>query len=50
VLPVTLLVEWTFDDRTISDEQNPVHTFRRPGWYAVTLDTTDAAAARIARI
>src|SRR4029079_2604975 len=34
---------WAFDDRTTSDEQNPVHTFRRPGWYAVTLDTTDAA-------
>jgi hypothetical protein len=34
---------WSFDDRTHSTEQNPVHTFRRPGWYAVTVDTRDGA-------
>lgn len=35
--------EWAFDDGATSSDRSPVHTFRRPGWYAVTLDTHDAA-------
>ncbi len=37
---------WTFDDHHAeSTEQNPLHTFSRPGWYAVTMDTRDASGA-----
>ena len=32
---------WSFDDRTTSTEQNPVHTFARQGWYRVTMDVRD---------
>jgi len=32
---------WDFDDRAGSPEQNPHHTFRRQGWYNVTLDARD---------
>jgi hypothetical protein len=32
---------WNFDDRTTSTEQNPRHTFRKPGWYIVTMDARD---------
>src|SRR5688572_17081875 len=40
----TVRYEWSFDDRDRerSTAQNPVHTFRRPGWYAVTVDARDA--------
>lgn len=34
---------WNFDDRSASSEQNPVHTFRKRGWYLVTMDAHDAA-------
>lgn len=34
---------WSFDDGTTSTEQNPRHTFRRQGWYNVTVDARDAA-------
>ena len=33
--------EWYFDDGSISSEQNPTHTFSRPGKYAVSLEVTD---------
>ncbi len=32
---------WEFDDRVGSTEQNPYHTFRRHGWYNVTMDARD---------
>jgi hypothetical protein len=32
---------WSFDDRAQSTQQNPVHSFTRPGWYAVTVDARD---------
>lgn len=32
---------WSFDDRGASSEPNPVHTFARPGWYAVSVDVRD---------
>ncbi len=32
------LFHWTFDDGTTSTEQNPVHTFSKPGVYDVVLD------------
>jgi hypothetical protein len=32
---------WRFDDGTISEEQNPVHTFRRPGYYQVLMEARD---------
>jgi len=34
---------WDFDDRSSSTQQNPAHTFRRPGWYLVTMDARDGA-------
>jgi hypothetical protein len=34
---------WNFDDGTTSGEQNPSHTFRRHGWYGVTMDARDAS-------
>ena len=34
---------WSFDDRGTSGDQHPIHTFRRPGWYAVTVDARDGA-------
>jgi hypothetical protein len=32
---------WRFDDGTISEEQNPTHTFGRAGYYTVILDARD---------
>jgi hypothetical protein len=32
---------WRFDDGTISEEQNPVHTFKRPGYYQVLMEARD---------
>jgi hypothetical protein len=32
---------WRFDDGTQSEEQNPSHTFPRPGYYTVILDVRD---------
>jgi len=43
-----VLYRWRFDDGTTSTEQNPGHTFPRPGYYQVILDArdTDGNAAR----
>jgi PKD domain len=32
---------WRFDDGTQSEEQNPSHSFPRPGYYTVILDARD---------
>ena len=32
---------WHFDDGTVSTLQNPVHTFKRPGYYLVLMDARD---------
>jgi hypothetical protein len=37
-----VLYRWRFDDGTSSTAQNPSHTFPRPGYYQVVLDTRDA--------
>src|SRR5262245_50576837 len=34
---------WDFDDGATSTEQNPSHSFRRHGWFNVTMDARDAA-------
>jgi len=34
--------EWSFGDKTYSTEQNPVHTYSKPGKYTVTLTVTNA--------
>jgi len=34
---------WSFGDGTTSTEQNPVHTYARPGTYTVTFKASDAA-------
>jgi PKD repeat protein len=34
--------EWSFGDGTISDEQNPNHTYTEPGFYSVSLYTANA--------
>lgn len=33
--------EWDFGDGTRSNEQNPIHTYNRPGIYTITLMTLD---------
>jgi PKD domain-containing protein len=38
-----VIYAWDFDDRSGSADQNPAHTFRRPGWYLVTMDARDGA-------
>jgi hypothetical protein len=32
---------WHFDDGTVSTLQNPVHTFKKPGYYLVLMDARD---------
>jgi hypothetical protein len=32
---------WRFDDGTTSAAQNPVHTFKKPGYYQVLMDARD---------
>jgi hypothetical protein len=32
---------WRFDDGTTSNAQNPVHTFKKPGYYQVLMDARD---------
>jgi hypothetical protein len=32
---------WRFDDGTQSEEQNPAHSFPRPGYYTVIVDARD---------
>jgi PKD domain len=34
---------WSFDDHGTSEEQNPVHTFARQGWYRVVMNAKDGA-------
>jgi len=34
---------WNFDDGSRSTDSHPRHTFRKRGWYLVTMDATDAA-------
>jgi hypothetical protein len=36
-----VLYRWRFDDGTTSQEQNPTHSFARPGYYTVILDAHD---------
>jgi hypothetical protein len=36
-----VIFRWRFDDGTTSEEQNPTHTFKRPGYYTVILDGRD---------
>lgn len=38
----TVRWRWRFDDGTTSEERNPVHTFRRPGYYQVLMEARDA--------
>jgi hypothetical protein len=33
---------WRFDDGTTSEEQNPEHVFKRPGYYQVLMEARDA--------
>jgi PKD domain-containing protein len=33
---------WRFDDGTTSEEQNPAHVFKRPGYYQVLMEARDA--------
>jgi PKD domain-containing protein len=37
----TVRWRWRFDDGTTSEEQNPVHTFPRPGYYQVLMEARD---------
>jgi hypothetical protein len=41
--PSTLKREWTFGDGNASNEQNPAHTYAKPGLYTATLTVTDEA-------
>jgi hypothetical protein len=36
-----VIYRWRFDDGTTSQEQNPTHTFKDPGYYSVILDARD---------
>lgn len=36
-----VIYRWRFDDGTTSQEQNPTHSFPRPGYYTVILDAHD---------
>src|SRR3954447_24525469 len=36
-----VLYRWRFDDGTQSEEQNPAHSFPRPGYYTVIMDARD---------
>jgi PKD repeat protein len=40
---------WTFGDGTTSSEQNPVHTYTRPGFFTVQLRVSNAAGSDTAR-
>jgi PKD domain len=37
---------WRFDDGTTSRDQNPVHTFKQPGYYTVLMDARDSKGNR----
>lgn len=41
---------WDFGDGTTSTEQNPVHTYRSPGFYNVSLTTTSAGGGCVQTI
>jgi hypothetical protein len=36
-----VIYRWRFDDGTVSQQQNPTHTFKRAGYYTVILDARD---------
>ena len=36
-----VIYRWRFDDGTTSQEQNPTHSFKTPGYYTVILDARD---------
>jgi hypothetical protein len=36
---------WRFDDGTTSEEQNPSHTFAKPGYYQVLMEARDRKGA-----
>lgn len=36
-----VIYRWRFDDGTTSQQQNPTHSFPRPGYYTVILDARD---------
>jgi hypothetical protein len=36
-----VIYRWRFDDGTISEQQNPTHTFARAGYYTVIIDARD---------
>ena len=36
-----VIYRWRFDDGTTSQEQNPTHSFKDPGYYTVILDARD---------
>ena len=36
-----VIYRWRFDDGTTSKEQNPTHSFQRPGYYTVIVDALD---------
>ena len=38
----TVRWRWRFDDGTTSEEQNPAHIFKRPGYYQVLMEARDA--------
>ena len=39
----SVVYAWNFDDQSGSSEKDPVHTFRWPGWYLVTMNARDAS-------
>ncbi len=41
---------WIFEDGTVSNEQNPVHTFYQPGEYAVSLTIQNADSSCISSV
>jgi hypothetical protein len=40
---------WSFEDGTTSTDQNPTHTFKKPGYYLVHLDARDEKNRSAAR-
>jgi hypothetical protein len=38
VIPGDVSYHWCFDDGTVSNEQNPTHVFKEPGYYLVAVD------------
>lgn len=40
---------WNFGDKTISKDQNPVHTYSKAGKYTVTFTVKNAAGSNTAK-